>query len=125
MKPTRLTVLALLLFSGLCGLAVANASASGGQLCLIPGFPPDHVGYSKLRKLKAAKGTYGSVEEVVPQILEQAKALNADAIIRYRASQKFGFWPWRFVRPVATGIAIKWTAPERADCGALGGKLSS
>jgi hypothetical protein len=51
----------------------------------------------------------------------RAKADGADAIINYNGAQRFGFWPWRLVRPVLTGTAIKWNGAHAPDCVATGG----
>lgn len=70
--------------------------------------------------MKIGKNTYGSVTDLYPKILDKAAKLNADAVIHYNASQRFGFWPWRFVRPVMTGTAIKWQSTP-PSCQSLGG----
>ncbi|MGE8564165.1 MAG: hypothetical protein ACN6NM_10275, partial [Acinetobacter bohemicus] len=65
------------------------------------------------------KGTYGSVVELYPRFAERAHQVGGNVVINYNASQRFGFWPWRFVRPVMWGKAVKWNTP--IDCKALGG----
>lgn len=90
------------------------------MICLIEG-NPSNTDYKILKRIKAGKGTYGSVEDVYPKIIAIANHYNADAIINYRGSQRFGFWPWRIVRPVITGTAVKFNSP--LDCNQLNGKL--
>ena len=58
-------------------------------------------------------------------VIADAKAAGADAVIHYNGSQRFGFWPWRFVRPVVTGTAIKWEPARDVDCAAAGGHYST
>ena len=67
------------------------------------------------------KGTYGSVTDLLQKLTDMANAVGADAIINYAGSQRFGFWPWRMVRPVVRGTAIKWVAQQKPDCAAVGG----
>lgn len=93
-----------------------------GSFCFFQSTPAPPSNYQVIRKLKLGKGTYGSVLDILPKFAEKAKDLGADAIIRYTGSQRFGFWPWRAVRPVVTGVAIKWTDNVSHDCAALGGK---
>lgn len=88
-------------------------------ICLIEGTPSaEH--YKSIKRIKAAKGTYGGFEEVKPKLAIVASKYGADVVINYHQSQRFGFWPWRIVRPVLTGTAVKWNTPF--NCTALGGK---
>lgn len=88
-------------------------------ICLIEGTPSaEH--YKSIKRIKAAKGTYGGFEEVKPKLAIVARKYGADVVINYHQSQRFGFWPWRIVRPVLTGTAVKWNTPF--NCAALGGK---
>ena len=89
------------------------------SICLISGTPTGYQ-FTEIKRIKVAKGTYGSVTELYPKILNKAHKLNADAVIQYNASQRFGFWPWRIVRPVMTGTAIKWLSTP-PSCASLGG----
>ncbi len=90
-------------------------------ICLLHGLPPPSASYSVIKKLQVGKGSYGSVSEVLIIVADQARALGADAIIEYTGSQRFGFFPWRMVRPVVRGTAIQWTSTAEVDCVALGG----
>ncbi|WP_208640082.1 hypothetical protein [Massilia violaceinigra] len=90
------------------------------NFCFFASVPPAEFPYKVIRKVKAAKGTYGSVSELVEELSERAKARGGDAIINYNGSQRFGFFPWRVVRPVARGEAIKWTGAA-PDCEKAGG----
>jgi hypothetical protein len=105
---------------------LAAMPAADRDMCLIPGKPVGQQGnYQTLRKLKVARQTYGSVVLVLPQLVKEARAAGADAIMDYNGSQRFGFWPWRLVRPVATGTAIKWAGGQPGDCASLGGTALS
>lgn len=100
---------------------LAAQPAEFGKFCLISGAPPASDGYTVIRKLKVGKQSYGSVRDVLPQLVGQARSLGADAMVSYNGSQRFGFFPWRLVRPVVSGTAIKWNAPGPKDCTAQGG----
>ncbi|WP_445115249.1 hypothetical protein [Acinetobacter sp. WZC-1] len=90
-------------------------------VCLLEVAPADSK-FTVIKRLKLGKGTYGGVEELYPRFAESARKLHADAIINYRAGQRFGFWPWRIVRPVVSGTAIQWQSQPPIDCTAMGGK---
>lgn len=92
-----------------------------GLLCFFAGKPPSDVKYTVIKRLKVAKGTYGGVTQILPKFASQARGYGAHAIIDYTGSQRFGFWPWRMVRPVVRGTAVKWSTPTSQDCATLGG----
>jgi hypothetical protein len=137
----RLTVLAAVLLLTLAGGAwamdSATASSEGevevdvgessaptsevGQICFFSSVPPATVKYTLLKKLKVGKSTYGSVTDILPKFAAYAQKIGADAIIQYTGSQRFGFWPWRLVRPVVRGEAVKWFGVPDLDCAAMGG----
>ncbi|MHA3054110.1 hypothetical protein E0H77_04155 [Acinetobacter sp. ANC 4633] len=93
-----------------------------GSLCVITDTPPSDLPYKVVKRIKIAKGTYGSVTDLYPRLHETAKNNHADAVIHYRASQRFGFWPWRFVRPVIAGTAIQWKSPSAENCRLANGR---
>ncbi len=91
------------------------------SVCMIAGKPAGDVQYDVIRRVKRGKGTYGSPTQILPAFAAQTHALGADAVIDYRAGQRFGFWPWRVVRPVVWGTAVRWSAGQHIDCQAIGG----
>lgn len=100
---------------------VSGAAADGlGNFCFFAGAPVGRE-YKVIRRVVAGKQTYGGVKEMLPKLAATAKRLGADAVINYSGSQRFGFFPWRMVRPVARGVAVKWVEPVTQDCAALGG----
>lgn len=117
-----LKTLALLTCSfALSNLALANTETTEQpalHVCAIKG-TPDSNQFQIKKRIKVAKGTYGSVEELYPRFAERAHQVGGNVIINYNASQRFGFWPWRIVRPVVWGTAVKWNTP--VNCKQLGG----
>ncbi len=97
------------------------------DMCFYSNALPPDVKYTVVTsKLKASKGTYGSVREMLPQLAAEVRAAGGDAVINYNGGQRFGFWPWRMTHPVVTGGALKWSAGQPApDCEATGGELMS
>ena len=106
---------------GLSSLAMAKPEPieqPALHICAIKG-TPDSSQFQIKKRIKVAKGTYGSVVELYPRFAERAHQVGGNVVINYNASQRFGFWPWRFVRPVMWGKAVKWNTP--VDYKALGG----
>ena len=99
--------------------------AATDDVCLFKTEPTVKLKYAELHHVKIAKGVYGSVSELIPQLVDKVHSMNANAVIEYNGSQRFGFWPWRFVRPVVRGTAIQWEGSPSADCVAAGGILAS
>ncbi|MEX3946653.1 hypothetical protein AB4Y40_02650 [Paraburkholderia sp. EG287B] len=109
--------------------AVANPStdraSSLGDFCFFSHLPPSEQKYKVIRKLKIGKGTYGSVQDILPKLAAYAQSNGADAIVEYTGSQRFGFWPWRMVRPVVRGVAVQWIDPKPVTCESIGGTTLS
>lgn len=101
--------------------ANTGSSSELDDFCFFHGLPAADAKYTVIRRLKLGKGTYGSVLDIIPTFAQNARAKGADAIIQYDGSQRFGFWPWRFVRPVVRGTAIRWNTPEKKVCASIGG----
>lgn len=104
----------------LCGSASVYAG-DALELCLITGEPPSGVQYESVKKLRIGKNSYGSVTDILPAFAEQATTLGANAVVNYVGSQRFGFWPWRFVRPVVRGEAVRLHFNENQTCDDIGG----
>jgi hypothetical protein len=94
-------------------------------ICLFTGTPPAEYTYTTLKELDYGKGSYGSVNDLLPKLVEDARAAGADAVIHYNGAQHFGFWPWRFVRPVVNGTTIKWSPARDVDCASAGGHYTT
>jgi len=142
MTSTRLLSLILLGVTRLAGAAdappiaaAASAAASAptadkadkADMCFYTNALPPELKYSVVAsKLKASKGTYGSVREMLPRLAAEVRESGGDAVFHYNGSQRFGFWPWRMTHPVVTGAALKWAAGQPVpDCEATGGELMS
>lgn len=89
------------------------------DFCFVALTPPAGT-YTVIRRVKLGKGTYGGIKDILPKFAAYAKRVGADAVIEYDGSQRFGFFPWRMVRPVVHGVAVKWTQAP-ASCAAVGG----
>jgi hypothetical protein len=103
--------------------ATAATSQGDSRICVVAGTPPAPAQYTVIKQLKIGKGSYGSVDDAIAMMVVKARKSGADAVINYTGSQRFGFWPWRFVRPVVRGTAVKWSAGSTFDCVASGGSL--
>ena len=89
--------------------------------CLYGALPTGGAKYTPLHAVRTGRETYGGVTDELPRFVETAKATGGDAVIHYNGAQRFGFWPWRLVRPVLTGTPIKWVDQPAPDCVASGG----
>src|SRR5580765_6132543 len=104
----KLTIAASLLVLLLADASLTQAAALSGSVvgtgaqehpvCVLSGAPPSTTQFTIVKQLKIGKGTYGSVDEGIALLADKARTLGADAIINYSGSQRFGFFPWRFVR---------------------------
>lgn len=123
------TAIALVCAAPFCNAQTASGSPeqppSSAGVCLFTGDAPAGYTYTILKELDYGKGSYGSVNDLLPQVVADAKAVGADAIIHYNGAQHFGFFPWRFVRPVVTGVAIKWAPARDVDCAGAGGHYTT
>ncbi len=105
----------------------AGAPIDRNDMCFYTNALPAGLKYTVVtEKLRASKGTYGSVSQMLPALAAEVRASGGDAVIHYNGGQRFGFWPWRMTHPVVTGGALKWDASQPApDCEATGGELMS
>jgi hypothetical protein len=90
-------------------------------MCIFENTP--NAEYETIRKFKVGKGTYGPVSSVMPRYVAYADRLGGNTITNYHGGQRFGFWPWRIVRPVAAGTAVKWKEKTDVKCKTLGGRV--
>lgn len=129
MRQKLIVGIAIFCASHLCNAQTSGATteqkAQDGGVCLFTGTAPTEYSYVTVKKLKYGKGSYGSVNDLLPVVIKDAKAAGADAVIHYNGAQHFGFWPWRFVRPVITGTAIKWSPARDIDCAGAGGHYTT
>lgn len=93
------------------------------EFCFFDNTPNSDVEYTVARKVKILKGTYGSLNQVLPKVEPFVKGTNANAIMNFKLAQRFSIWPWRFVSPVATGKAILITDSKGMSCEEMGGHL--
>jgi hypothetical protein len=103
----------------------AQVALGDGNFCLFSGTPPSDYKFKVVKEVKVAKGAYGPVTQILPAFVAQAKEAGADAIVNYAGSQRFGFFPWRLVRPVVRGTAVKFEGTEPIDCAKMGGTTLS
>ena len=82
-----------------------------------------NIEYSSIKYYKSGSNLIGPVSRVMPKFLNYADRLDGNTIINFEGKQKFGFWPWRLVRPVVYGTAVEWEAKSDASCKQLGGRV--
>lgn len=119
MKKVVFISLSLALCSNLAFANENTPLTTQSSLCLFNGTPS--VEFKTIKKIKVGKGTYGGFTDLYPRLHEVADKYQANAVINYTVSQRFGFWPWRIVRPVGMGTMVKINTAF--DCKALGGTV--
>ena len=82
---------------------------------------PNGAAFTVLKKVAVGGNSYGSTSKLLPILEEKAKKLGGNSVANFRASQRFGFWLWRIVRPVVSGDAIKILNANGKSCEELGG----
>ncbi|WP_338758696.1 hypothetical protein [Massilia sp. METH4] len=96
-------------------------SAHTGQVCMLRSSLPAGVKHKVVGNIDSAKQTYGSVNELLPLMAADARAIGADAIVNLNTGQKIGAWAW--ARPVGTGTAVKLDDSKAFNCAGAGGEL--
>lgn len=82
---------------------------------------PNGAAFTVLKKVVAAGNFYGSAEGLKPKLEDKAKRQGGNSVANFKASQRFGFWPWRVIRPVVSGDAIQILNANGKSCEELGG----
>lgn len=102
----------------------ASVTARNGPVCMLAGGLPDGIQSVAIGKMKATKGTYGAVDNLMLPMADEARRVGADAIINLQAGQRFkGPLPWRYNAPTGAGIAVRFVDQAMPfDCAASGGQ---
>lgn len=131
MKKLTIAAVVLLFTSGCTTVTLDSIHAENDRvledaqnfktMCIFENTP--NAEYDTIKKFKVGKGSYGPVSSVMPRYVAYADRLGGNTITNYRGGQRFGFWPWRIVRPVAAGTAVKWKEKTDVKCKTLGGRV--
>jgi hypothetical protein len=73
--------------------------------------------YTPIKKVKWAKGWYGSNAVGFEKLASEAAKLGADAVVQ--AVTSHGWTAWSVASPKAEGLAVKWTAEGRGKASAI------
>ncbi|WP_157037852.1 hypothetical protein [Photobacterium aquae] len=82
-----------------------------------------NIEYTILKSYRSGRNLFGSVGSVMPKFLNYSNRLDGNTIINFEGGQRFGFWPWRLVRPVVYGTSVDWPAKSNESCKELGGRV--
>ena len=96
-------------------------AAHSGQVCLLRSPLPANVKFKVIGAIDSSKQTYGSVNELLPLMAADARAIGADTVINLNTGQRIGAWAW--ARPVRTGTAVKLDDGASFNCVSAGGEL--
>jgi uncharacterized protein YbjQ (UPF0145 family) len=102
----------------------AAVTSRTGPVCLLAGDLPEGVHFTLIGRVKATKGTYGGVDNLMRPMADEARRVGADAITHLQADQRFkGPLPWRYNAPTGDGPAVKLEDSTAFDCAQAGGQL--
>lgn len=125
-RQVKLAIVLCCILAG-CGTRVstrvtdATQPSYTGRVCILNGPAPSGSQYKAVSYLDTYMHHYGSAENLLDVMGDEARKVGADAVIGVKSGQEFGYFPWRIVRPRAQGHAIRFTEP--IDCASAGGSL--
>jgi hypothetical protein len=97
----------------------ARAPGSADPVCMLHTALPANIQLTVLGQVEASKEFYGSVNEILPLMADEARKMGADAVINLDTHQRIGFFAW--ARPVGTGTAVKLANKSDLNCLSAGG----
>lgn len=109
----------------LAGGKHAAVTSRTGPVCMLAGDLPEGMHATTIGRIKATKGTYGAVDNLMKPMADEARRVGADAITNLQADQRFkGPLPWRYNAPTGDGHAVKFDGSSPPfDCVQAGGQL--
>lgn len=97
--------------------------AHNNRICMIPGPAPAGVQHKVMGTITTYMHHYGDTESVLLEMAEEARRMGANAVVGVSSGQRFGWFAWRVVRPLAEGTAVRLQNPEELNCQGAGGTL--
>ncbi len=95
-----------------------------GPVCLLAGDLPEPFHATAIGRIKATKGTYGSSDNLMKPMADEARRVGADVIVDLQAGTRFkGPLPWRVAAPTGDGQAMKLIDGDAFDCAQAGGHV--
>lgn len=96
-------------------------AAHSSPVCMLKSPLPTNISYKVIGDVRGGKRWYGSMNEVLPVMADEARGIGADAIINLKTGFDMNAWAW--ARPVANGTGVKLDNKADLDCLKLGGEL--
>jgi hypothetical protein len=90
-------------------------------VCLLKSPLPGGISHTVIGEVRGGKKTYGSMQEVLSVMGNEARSIGADAIINVKTRHDVNAWAW--ARPVANGNGVKLENKADFDCLKLGGEF--
>lgn len=128
MKTTMAIAAFAVIFTG-CAANSSTKIAKGQQkmqphsepVCLLRSPLPSDIKYSMIGEVRGGKRTYGSMQEILAVMGDEARSIGADAIINIKTRHDMNAWAW--ARPIGSGDGIKLENKTSLDCIKLGGEF--
>ena len=105
-------------------ISIPEETPSGNRddsICVFTQIPD--IEYREAKRINVGKGSFGSTDSIIPKFIKAAYKVGGNTVIDYYPRQRFGFWPWRIVRPVISGTVVHWHQKTNEKCARLGGSL--
>jgi uncharacterized protein YbjQ (UPF0145 family) len=102
-------------------VAMAPVGVHGGNICMTRTSLPQTVAFTVVGQVEGSKEFYGSVNEILPLMADEARKMGADAVMNLDTHQRIGLWAW--ARPVGTGTAVRLANKSDLNCAAVGGTM--
>ena len=102
----------------------SELKSHSSPVCMFDGPLPEGLKYREVGRINGSKKTYGTADEVLLAMADEARRIGVEAITELEARQRRGIMPWRMSVPANAGMLVKLD-PESLpmDCVKLEGQL--
>lgn len=127
---TGVTIAVLAIAMTGCAVTTSSTKLVRGQerftphaepVCLLRSPLPAGIQHTLVGDVRGGKRTYGSMEEVLSIMGDEARKVGADAIVNLKTRRDANAWSW--ARPIGNGDGVKLANRADLDCLKLGGEL--
>jgi len=81
-----------------------QATASGDPVCMLRSALPANIQLTVLGQVEGSKEFYGSVNEILPLMADEARKMGADAVINLDTHQRIGLFAWAALARLSSSL---------------------